>query len=291
MRMLCKAILLMVLPVSWVLANDDATPDASQWYIHMDFQAMRDSGAGKPVYEWMREEIFEELKDDTGFDADKELTSITAYSASEDDATMIVRGKLRSDSQDKLLAALAVNGDTEIGQSGKMNYFRIQDIDVENEELQIDTDVIFLTFDRKNTWILSTSLESLESAFASNARALGSAADSLLVLSAKNPIVQGGVNAEKMSDQWNSGMLRNTRQIAFRLADNRGKADMLMRITAKDETTSNALASIVRGLIGLQAISSDTNETLSKLLSSLNVESDQQGLTIGLTVDPDELLV
>ncbi|MEM7764847.1 MAG: hypothetical protein AAF290_12345 [Pseudomonadota bacterium] len=290
-QFLLRAAALLLLSANSMSAGlDDMLPADSQWYLHIDLEQMRSGGAGETLYNWLNSEVFDDLRDDVGFDPDKELNAITAYSSGNGHATMIVSGDLSSRSQDKMLAALVLNGNAEPLKRGGMNYYRVEDIDIENEELQVNQDVLYVTFDKRNTWVLSTQLEEMEAAFSGKARGIKNDDRSLLILSARNPLMQAGVDAERMSNQWDSGMLRNTRQIAFKLADNRGKADIEVRVTAKDETTSNALASIVRGLIGLQALSGEGTPELSQLLNRLRIENDAEGLSLSLTVEPDLLV-
>lgn len=287
---IATALLLTALPASAEL-NNTSLPNNSQWYLHVDLAAMRKTNAGEKLYGFLNEEVFDDLREDTGFDPDKEVDRITAYSSGDAHATVVVLGDLRQASEDKLLAAVAANGQLEALKEGRVNYYRIEDIDIQNTDLQIDQDILFLSFDKKNAWIFSTKLEDLVAEVTGNTQARNVDDRSLLVLTASKPFVQAGVDSEGLDTGWNSGMLRNARQLAFRLSDDNGQADIELRITAKDEQTSNALASIVRGLIGLQALSGDMDTEVSALLSALKVENDSEGVSLKLNVAPEKILI
>ena len=38
-------------------------PETSKWYFHVDFKEMRSSDAGKHLYAWLQEEVFEDDED------------------------------------------------------------------------------------------------------------------------------------------------------------------------------------------------------------------------------------
>ena len=61
-------------------------PATSTWYFHVDFDEMRSSDAGQPIYEWLQREVFADVRDDAGIDLDKEADRITAFSAAESGA-------------------------------------------------------------------------------------------------------------------------------------------------------------------------------------------------------------
>ncbi|MFK8051570.1 MAG: hypothetical protein AB8F65_01250 [Woeseiaceae bacterium] len=290
MKYLAISLLLLIAAPGYSEISKTELPADSHWYLHVDLDAMRTSGSGRQLYQWVNEEIFDDVRDDTGFDPDTEVSDITLYSAGTDHATLVVRGDLRQASQDKLIAVLAAKSEFEVEKQGRFNFYRIKDIDIENDELQIDQDELFVSFDRKNTWIFSTQMNSLLSVLSGKQAMAKQDGDALLVLSAKKPSVQAGVDSEGFGERFSSGVLRNARQLAFRLSDDSGNADIELRITARDAQTSNALASIVRGLIGLQALSSDVDNEIGPLLNALKVESDAEGLSLRLNIAPESIV-
>ena len=71
--------LLLVLP-GLALAGIKELPGDTTWYLHVDFDAMRKAEAGSGVYDWMVDEVFDDLRDEAGVDLEKELSSLTGYS-------------------------------------------------------------------------------------------------------------------------------------------------------------------------------------------------------------------
>ena len=65
-------------------------PATSTWYFHADFDEMRGSDAGKPLYAWLQREVFADVREDAGIDLDKEADSITAFSAVESGAVVSI---------------------------------------------------------------------------------------------------------------------------------------------------------------------------------------------------------
>ena len=73
---------------------------------------MRTSDAGKGIYEWLDDEVIEEIDDETGIDLYAELDRVTAYSAGEEgDAVMVMEGNFSQDTRDKLMALAATGAE------------------------------------------------------------------------------------------------------------------------------------------------------------------------------------
>ena len=49
-------------------ANANDIPGTSTWYLHVDLEKMKSEEAGKPLYDWMQQEIFEEIREESGVD-------------------------------------------------------------------------------------------------------------------------------------------------------------------------------------------------------------------------------
>ncbi len=61
------------------LAHADASniPASATWYFHADIDAMRGGKASRSVYDWLNAEVFEEIREETGIDLDKEADRMT----------------------------------------------------------------------------------------------------------------------------------------------------------------------------------------------------------------------
>ena len=60
-----------------------------------------------------------------------------------------------------------------------------------------------------------------------------------------------------------------------------------MRLVAEDVRMAESLGSIVRGLIGLYALSDEPNEDVSAMLASTRIDVDGNALAIRSEVEPD----
>lgn len=287
MKRLTVFLAALVLSVSSYASLDRTDlPADTQWYLHLDLSEMRSTDTGQRLYSWLKDEVLDEVREETGFDADQELNQLTAYGLQQNQATVVLRGPISQQSQDKLIAALALKGNLEPGKAGKYNYYRVDELDLNNESMEIEQEELYFSFDRKGTLVISTNVEDLTRELGGKISRHSSSARPLLLVSANRELMQAGVHGDAFRERWDSGMLRNATAIAVMLADDDGNANVGMRITAKDEQTSNALASVVRGLIGLQALSDDIQPAIRQILNSLKVSSDKQGLSLELSVDP-----
>jgi len=89
---------------------------------------------------------------------------------------------------------------------------------------------------------------------------------------------------------WDSNILRNTEQLALLVSDKAGLLAVHAQLIASEAEMANSLASVVRGLIALQAFSEDVDPELSAFLN--NTEVDVKGSTLHVTVSMDpEVLV
>jgi hypothetical protein len=253
---------------------------------------MRDTSVGRQIYDWLSKKILEELREDTGFDADNELDAVTAFSDDAGIGTLILEGDISQDSRDKLLAAIEMGADLSTGAAGNRDYYEIREVDIDKGDLVIEGDTLYMSFARRNAVVVSTTLDGMKRAL--NAKPRRNRGKALLVLAADKSLMQAGVDTVALGHgngrgPWNSGLLREAREVAFVLSDRGGDADMAVRITANDPRTTDSLAAIVRGLVGLQALAEDQDPNVTRLLSSLQIETDSAGMTLALRVAPDVL--
>ncbi len=273
--------------------NNDALPDNTAWYLHVDLERMRDTEVGKTLYDWMKDEVFNEIREDTGFDFDREVNSLTAFGGESGQATMLVRGALQQTSKDKLMAVMAAAGDMQLQSQGKLSYYRVDNLDIKDKDLSIDGDTLYFGFKGDDQLVVSTELNNLTDALSGKRPQGPKTGRAMLVLNAERSLMQAGMDAAALNDErrqrWNSGMLRQARQLAFVLSDSNGNADLELKITADDPQVTDSLAAIVRGLIGLQALSQDTNAEIKQLLGALKIDTDDKGLSLRLNVAPQVL--
>jgi hypothetical protein len=104
--------------------------------------------------------------------------------------------------------------------------------------------------------------------------------------------MQAGVNTDMIEpddDGFQSNILRNTRQIALMIADVAGKIAIEAQLEATAAETAQSLASIVRGLIALQAFSDQMDPKVTQLLQATRVDVQKNTLKISVALSPEAI--
>ena len=275
-------------------------PATSTWYFHADFDEMRDSDAGKPIYEWLQREVFADVREDAGIDLDKEADSITAFSAMDSGAVVSIEGNISQETRDKLLAlaAGAEEFDT-LKHKGTTFYFVRGDGNGKNGDIQVDSfeNGAYFTFALKNRILATSSREQMQSLLDSKGKLPKRKTDSgaLIVLTAEKSLIQAGIQADQVEDRgdggWQSNILKNTEQLAVMVADAAGKIAIETQLIATQPEMAESLASIVRGLISLAMFSEDTDPDVAEFLKGTSVDVEGSSLNIRLALDPESVVV
>jgi len=301
---LCKqivAVLLLALPgIGAAELSASGLPATSTWYFHADFDEMRGSDAGKPLYAWLQREVFADVREDAGIDLDKEADRITAFSAEDSGAVVVVEGNISQETRDKLLA-LAAGGDEfdTLKHKGTTFYYARSDKHGKNGDINVDSfeNGVYFTFALKNRLLATSSREQLERLLDNKGRLPDSNTDrgTLIVLTAEKSLIQAGIQADQIEDRgdggWQSNILRNTEQLAVMIADAAGKLAIETRLIATQPEMAESLGSIVRGLISLASFSEDTDPDVAEFLRGTTVGVDGSSLNIRLALDPESVIV
>lgn len=291
-------VVILALPVSGI-ASGVSVPDGATWYFHADFDAMRKGKASKGLYDWLNAEVFTELRDELGIDFDKEARRLTAFSGTDQGPVIVIDGKFSQETKDKIIAVAAMDGEVEpFKASGKTYYFFNSDgesdvmsggdIDIDLESLE---DEAYVSVAVKDKIIITHSRAQMEVLLKENGRieTKGDSKNALFVLQAERNLVQAGVNAEHLQDEgdWDSNILKNTRQLAFLIADLGDKLGFEAQLLTTEPEMANSLASIVRGLISLQAFDDDADPDLKSVLQSTKVDVTGSTLKVALALAPE----
>ena len=97
----------------------------------------------------------------------------------------------------------------------------------------------------------------------------------------------GGLGANV---DWDSNILRNTKQAALLVAAQAGKIAIEAKLVTSEKEMANSLASIVRGLISLQVFNNDLDPGIAEFLQNTSVEVNDNILTVKVAVDPEVIL-
>ncbi|MGI9272640.1 MAG: hypothetical protein ACR2QT_12750 [Woeseiaceae bacterium] len=284
-------------PAAVLAGLGDGDLPAARWYAHVDLVEMRSGDAGKQLYDWLDDEVFEELREEVGFDASKEADTITALATPEGGIMVVVDGKFTQSTQDKIVAIGAAGSDFNALEYGDTVYYFIGDDDDPGEVVH-DNDSLddgaYLSLALNNKLIVTSTEEQMHKLIDSNGKIPGDYdnGDSLIVLSAERSLVQAGMSADGIGEDlgWDSNMLRNTKQVALVVADAAGKIAIEAQLIAAEEEVASSLASIVRGLISLQIFNEDMDPEIAEFLQNTKVDVSGATLTVKVAIDADVLV-
>ena len=306
-------LLSLAVPVA-VQADTAGIPASATWYFHADFDAMRGGKASRSVYDWLNGEVFEEIRAETGIDFNKEASQITAFADAGNGPVIVVDGNISQVTRDKIvaLAAAASEGDLQtLKSSGKAYYFfngggkKVSTDDDEKVEGSGDAldfnghhdfdmgsldEAAYFSVALKNKVLVTNSEEQMKSLLASNGKIEVAQQDkaALFVLRAERNLIQAGVNTTDMQSNgdWDSNILRNTKQVAVLLADLGEKLGFEAQLMTAEAEMASALASIVRGLISLQVFNNELDPEVSAVLQTAKVDVADNVLKLSLALDP-----
>lgn len=282
---------------AWVHAelNPGELP-AARWYAHIDLTEMRSSEAGRQVYAWFAKEAFEDMREEIGFDVDREADAITALASPEGAVTIVVDGEFSEQTRDRLLAIGAAASDFNLLEHDGREYFRIDGDDMRRgreRRTNAFRDGAYLSAALENKLIVTSTQEQMHRVLADNGRIQGKGGSgSLTILDGGRSFLQAGLATQALGDElgWESNMLRNTEELSLKVADSGGKLDVEAQLLATGQQMATSLASIVRGLISLQALNDEIDPALGEVLRGTSVEVKGATLVVQLAMDPKVLV-
>lgn len=292
------------------LAVADArdVPGSATWYLHIDLERIRTTEAGSGVHRWMVDEIFNDIKEDSGLDLEKELDRLTAYSLEGQGPVFLFEGPISQVSRDRLMTLIAVKGDLQPLKASNKAYYRFTGNDSDdtekarvgggNIEIEFDSleDEAWISMALNNKVIVTSNEEQMKEMLRGGGKIAGSNGHkgALLVLTAEKTLLQAGMNSAVLGNDgesgWDSNILRNTEQVAFLVAAANKKLALEVQLTTREPDMAQSLASVVRGLISLVSFSDDMDAEAIAVLQGTRVDTKGNNLTISLAVD-SELLV
>jgi len=272
-------------------------PEDTVWYVHANLKTLRDSDGGSPLYQWFQGEVVVEVDDQLGIDIGKEVDSVTAFANTGSGTVIVVEGPLSQDTRDKVLAFASEQGPVDVRQHGGRDYYffgepgsRGSRDDEPFEDLE---DSSFVSFALDGKAIVTANELQMQALLDNDGRisGMGSHDGALLILSANKTLVQAGLSTDEMlddegGDDWESNILRGTKQAALLVADATGRLAIEAQLVSRDAKMSEAIGGIVNGLIGLQAFNSDLDEEARNLIRNTKVEVRDRVLSISTVIDP-----
>ena len=277
-------------------------PGDTIWYMHADLEAMRTTESGSKIYAWFEDEVVEDISEETGIDLSAEVNSMTAFSDATNGTVVVIDGAITRESQERLLAiaTMEADGDIDLLEYKGMTYYHIGDEEDEgdwgNEPFEDLEDSAWFSFALDNKAILTSTERQLQALLDNGGRIAGSGSHdgALFVLSADKSFVQAGMQADHMAseddDDWESNILRNTKQAAVLIADKDGMIAIEAQLVSAGPRMAQAIGGIINGLISLQAFNSDLDPEIQELIRNTRVEVVDNTLSINTVIDPDTVL-
>lgn len=292
--------LLLAFPLS-SMADARDVPGAASWYFYVDLAQMRSGGPGKAVYDWLREEVMDDVKNDSGLDIEREFDRLIAYSMEDGNGVLVAEGNFSQNTKDITMAFIASGGDINPLKSSGKTYFRFagnEDIDDDvsydagNIKFQIDelNKESYISTSVKNKIIVTSSEGQMQELLANNGKIPGRGGQkgALVVLSAEKTLVQAGMRASALGEgAWDSNVLRNTEQAALLIAAAADKLAVEAQLTTTEADMAQSLASVVRGLISLAAFNDEMDAETMAVLRGTRVETKGNSLSISMAINPN----
>ena len=286
---------------------DGDLPEVADWYLHIDFERMRTEQAGNPLYGWLNDEVFADVRTESGIDLHSELDSITAFSVAQEGPIIVMRGEVSQATKDKAMALLAADGSIGPRKASGKNYFRFGDEEDGAERVVLEQsdnlginfaleEGAWISLDLDDTVLITATEGQMQQLLANKGRVAGTGKrrGALLVLTAEKTLLQAGIDSNIVDDDGESGfesnILRNTEQVAFLIAAAADKLALEAKLVTSEPGMAESLASVARGLISLLAFDDSMEPEAVAMLQSTRVEASGNSLSLSLAVDP-QLLV
>jgi len=296
-----RTLLLIVMLSVPMVAGADASsvPGGANWYFYVDLEQMRSGGPGAPMYNWLRDEVLEEIREDSGIDVEKEIDRITSYSTNDDGAVLIIDGKLSQETRDVIMAFIASGGDISPLKSRGKTYYHFGGDDSADEDVVYDAgnigfkveslgDESWISMDVKDKVIVTSTEGHLKALLENNGRVKGSRSvdGALMVLTAEKTLVQAGMKSG-MVEEWDSSILRNTEQVAFLISAAANKLAIEAKLITTEAEMAESLASVARGLITLMSFDDEMDAETAAVLKGTRIEARGNSLSLSLAVAPE----
>lgn len=290
---LALMVLLAAFPAALLAELQRGDLPSAGWYAHVDLTEMRSSAAGRELYAWLDREVFAELREEFDFDADEEVDVITALAAADGSMVVVVDGAFSTTTKDRILAIAAMAGNFNVLKHGGKDYYQVEETS-EGRHRDSFEGAAFVSLAVKDKLLVTSSEAQMQEMLGNGGKMPGdySTENALLVLRGARSFVQAGMQTQLVDADfgWNSNLLRNTEQVGLLVSDEDGALAVMAQLVATDPTVASSLASIVRGLISLQALSGELDAELSRFLTGTEVAVDGTTLTVKIALDPGVLI-
>lgn len=291
-------LLLVLLLAAPVLADADASdvPRGAEWYLYVDLEKMRSEDAGRPLFDWLEDEVISDVEEEAGVDLEQEVDRLTAFSIAGKGPVVVIEGPISGETRDKIMAFIAAEGDIAPLKASGQKYYRVGDSEgrISNGNVNISLeDGGWISMDIQDRILVTGTEEQMQALLANKGRVPGPTGGkgALLVLTAEKTLLQAGMNTASLGDDddddLDSKILRNTEQVAFLLAVVQDKLAIEAELTTSEPEMAESLASVARGLISLVMFDDSMDAEMMAALQGTRVEAKGNSLSLSLAVDPN----
>jgi len=271
-------------------------PGDTVWYLHADLEELRDAASGKHIYQWLKEEVFTDVREDLGIDLGKEASSLTAFSDAALGTVIVVDGDITDSTRNKLIAIAAADSKLETLKHDGRTYYHAERQQTRSDENRRFDDLeksAYFSFDVENKVIVASDAEQLKALLDSGGRIAGNQSHpgALLVLTADKSFVQAGVRTAQFTDEddegWDSNILRNTELVALLVSDRNGLLAVEAQLVSHEPTMAQSLGGIINGLISLKALDESLDPDILTLIQNTKIEVKDKILSINAVINPE----
>ena len=290
MRVLLALLLLPAL--GW--ANPVVGPDDAAFFVHVDIRAMQTSQAGQPLYDWIRDEMINEIEDELQLDITRQLEAVTVFGSggSSEDAGVVLHGFFDESQKQRLLDKAGEEMNIRKSMAAGVEYYAISDNNVGFGDAagKKREDKVFFAFGPAGQNLVTQSEELMQQFALSGGQFAVAPPQGLLVLKADRSLVAASVDAKSAgSDHWDSHIFQNIERAALVISDDYDALLLQATIEAVDDVMAESVSNIIQGFVSLQALANDEPEMV-ELVRQLEVETLGKQVQLGLRVPSQKLL-
>lgn len=268
----------------------------SAFYIQVNLLEMRQSDAGSQLYDWVDDEIIEEIEDEFGTDLVRSLDGISIFGSGDTQTPVVLlHGFLSEAAQDDITEKVLSEVDearieTQFGQE----FITVHADDMENFNIDIDGqefEQLFLAFGDSNQTLITPSKDILDDFLRNNSVFSDALSSDLIVVQANRSLVQGGLDAKHdifKNGPWESQFFKNIEQVGLVIADSGDSFTLRAEAVSSTPAMAEALGNIAKGLLSFKSLADDEGELA--LLDNLDIASNSNVTVFELQV-PAELLI
>lgn len=272
-------------------------PGDTIWYLHADFDEIRQSDAGKPLVEWFDEEVVVEINEEFGLRFEHEFDSVTAFADSNLGTVIVAEGPLSDELRNTVMTKVRQEAFVTNLVHSKKDYYFIGDEDADRDDkddpFEDFEDSIYFSFAVDNKLIVASHEKQMQEMLDGGGRIAGSGAvdGTMFVLTADKTFVQAGMKPDGIVDEdedgWESNIIRNTEEVSLLVSDKEGQIAIQAQLRSTDPGMAQSIGGIVNGLISLQAFNSELGPEIQTLIRNTRVTVEGNVLSVSTVVDPE----